>query len=110
MSESGSAVSFRDPAGFVYTRDGTLYRQVNTGFRDDFEQLLSSGLHDALVERGALVAYDEAGLDVAATPDAYRVIRPRRVPFVSYPYEWTFGQLKAAALLTLDVLAEALER
>src|SRR5688572_532938 len=29
--------SFRDPSGFVYTRDGTLYRQVNTCFQQSFE-------------------------------------------------------------------------
>jgi ribosomal protein L11 methylase PrmA len=31
------------------------------------------------------------------------------IPFVSYPYEWTFGMLKDAALLHLDLLAQALE-
>ena len=110
MIHPGSAVSFRDPAGFVYTRDGILYRQVNAAFRGDFDLLRSSGLYDALVERHALVRHDEAALELAASPDAYRVIRPERVPLVSYPYEWTFGQLKAAALLTLDVLREALDR
>jgi hypothetical protein len=40
----GSAVSFRDPAGFVFTRDGILYRQVNAAFRGDFDLLRSSGL------------------------------------------------------------------
>jgi hypothetical protein len=106
----GSAVSFRDPAGFVFTRDGILYRQVNAAFRGDFDLLRSSGLYDSLVERKALVRHDDAALELAASPDAARVIRPERVPLVSYPYEWTFGQLKAAALLTLDVLREALER
>ena len=110
MIDTGSAVSFRDPAGFVFTRDGILYRQVNTAFRGEFDLLRSSGLYDALVERNALVRHDEAALDLAASPDACRVIRPERVPLVTYPYEWTFGQLKAAALLTLDVLREALER
>jgi SAM-dependent methyltransferase len=38
---------------------------------------------------------------------AHAVIRPAEVDFVSYPYEWSFGMLKDAALLTLDVQAEA---
>jgi hypothetical protein len=31
------------------------------------------------------------------------------IPFVSYPYEWTFGMLKDAALLHLDLLQAALD-
>lgn len=37
------------------------------------------------------------------------VLRHERVPFVSYPYEWTFSQLQDAALLHLDLLIEALD-
>ena len=110
MTAPGSAVSFRDPAGFIFTRDGTLYRQVNAGFRDDFDLLIASGLHGALVDRGALIAHEEVDLSLAATADGYRVLRPERLPFVSYPYEWSFAQLKAAALLTLDVMVEGLGR
>jgi hypothetical protein len=32
-----------------------------------------------------------------------------RVPFLSYPYEWTFSMLKDAALLHLDLLEESLK-
>ncbi len=43
---------------------------------------------------------------VEPTPEdagAHAVIRTERIGFVSYPYEWTFGQLRDAALLTLDI-------
>ena len=30
--------------------------------------------------------------------DAYKILHPRQVPFISYSYDWSFGQLKAAAL------------
>jgi ribosomal protein L11 methylase PrmA len=102
--------SFRDPSGFVYTRDGTLYRQVNKVFGQEYDACVDSGLYDALTRDGLLVGHDAARADDAATPDAHAVIRPARVDFVSYPYEWSFGQLKDAALLTLDVQARALER
>ena len=49
-------------------------------------------------------------LDLAASPDAYRVIRPERIPFISYPYEWSFSQLQDAALTTLRIQELALER
>ena len=37
------------------------------------------------------------------------MIRPEPIDFVSYPYEWTFGELQDAALLTLDVQLAALD-
>lgn len=48
-------------------------------------------------------------VDLALTPDAHAVLAPERVPFISYPYEWCFGALRDAALLTLDVQVRALE-
>jgi hypothetical protein len=102
--------SFRDPSGFVYTRDGTLYRQVNTSFRDSFEAFIRSGLYEELVRDGLLIAHEQVGRELAATGDAHAVIRPERIDFISYPYEWSFGQLQDAAILTLDVQERALAR
>jgi hypothetical protein len=102
--------SFRDPSGFVYTRNGILYRQVNTVFRDRFEAFLSSGLYDELAGEGLLVSHRAADPALAATADAYAVLQPDRVEFISYPYEWSFGQLRDAALRTLELQERALAR
>jgi hypothetical protein len=98
--------SFRDPAGFVFERDGILYRQVNAVHREHFDHLMHSGLYEKLVASGLLVSHEEAG--DAVTADAYTVIRPERVGFVSYPYEWCFGEVKDAALATLEIQMAAL--
>ena len=100
--------SYRDPAGFVFERGGVLYRQINPAAREDYTALIESGLYAALAGRGDLVAHEEA--DVALSPDGrgFRVIRPERIGFVSYPYEWCFGQLKDAALLTLRLQKTAM--
>jgi len=100
--------SFRDPSGFVYRREGVLYRQINRVYRDNYERMMDSGLHRVLVERELLVPHTEVDLEYAATSDAYRVIRPEPIPFVSYPYEWSHSQLKDAALLTLEIQSLAL--
>src|SRR4030043_380085 len=52
--------SFRDPSGFLFEREGGLYRQVNRYYQDDYDLLLSSGLYKALTEQGLLVRHDEA--------------------------------------------------
>jgi ribosomal protein L11 methylase PrmA len=101
--------SFRDPSGFVFLEDGRVYRQVNRYYQEDFDHLVNSGLHHELVRDGMLIPHAEVGLQHAVTEDAYKVIRPQPIPFVSYPYEWCFSQLQAAALLTLSIQAKALE-
>jgi ribosomal protein L11 methylase PrmA len=102
--------SFRDPSGFVYTRSGVLYRQVNRVFQDEFEAVAGSGLYDELAGQRLLVAHESVSLDLAASPDATAVLRPEPVHFISYPYEWSFGQLRDAALLTLELQERALGR
>jgi hypothetical protein len=101
--------SFRDPSGCVFYRDGELYRQVNRSYQEDYDQLMQSGLHDSLVKDGLLVAHQEVDVSMRISDDAYVVIKPEPVPFVSYPYEWCFSQLKAAAELTLAVQQQALQ-
>lgn len=99
--------SFRDPAGVVFRRDGVLYRQVNAVHREDWERF-TGGLYQRLVDRGLLVAHEEVDVEPIG-PGAIAILRPEPIPFVSYPYEWSFGQLKDAALLTLDLQLAALD-
>ncbi|MCL6482359.1 MAG: SAM-dependent methyltransferase [Firmicutes bacterium] len=103
------AGSFRDPSGFLYERRGVLYRQINRIYQADYERLIGSGLYHRLVEQGWLVPHEEVAVEPADPESAWKVIRPERVPFVSYPYEWCFGQLRDAALLTLQIHRLALE-
>jgi hypothetical protein len=100
--------SFRDPSGFVFSHQGTLYRQINQSYREHFDRLIESGLCERLSSTGRMVSHEVSDIE-PLTDAAYLVIKPARVPFVSYPYEWSFGQLKAAALLTLDIQREAVE-
>lgn len=101
--------SFRDPSGFVFERNGALYRQVNRRYREDYDLLMQSGLYDTLVREGLLIPHEESAEPAPADDIAYKVIVPRRIPFVSYPYEWCFSQLKDAALATLAIQKKAFE-
>lgn len=100
--------SFRDPHGFVFVFDRTVYRQVNARYQRDYDKLISSGLYHDLVTSRLLVAHTDVTRDFTLSPDAYKVIRPQQLPFISYPYEWCFSQLKDAALTTLEILRRAL--
>lgn len=101
--------SFRDPSGFVFFRGGACYRQVNAPYREHYEHLMGSGLYAALARDGLLVPHEETREPPALPALAYKVLRPEAVPFISYPYEWCFSQLKDAALATLALQKRALE-
>jgi hypothetical protein len=102
--------SFRDPSGFVFTRSGVVYRQVNRVFQQEFEAVTGSGLYEELAGQRLIVRHEPVSLELAASDDAAVVLRPEPVHFISYPYEWSFGQLKDAALLTLELQERALSR
>jgi hypothetical protein len=101
--------SFRDPSGFLFWHQGVLYRQVNGAYQEHYDHLIASGLYRELLAAGLLIGHEECDLKLARIRAAYKIIRPALVPFISYPYEWCFSQLKDAALLTLDIQKKALE-
>ncbi len=101
--------SFRDPSGFIFTREETVYRQVNKSYQNDFDLLISSGLYQKLIDKKLLVSHDEVEIDSGQSELAYKIIRPEQIPFISYPYEWSFSQLKDAALTTLRMQGIALK-
>ncbi len=98
-----SAGSFRDPAGFIFERDGHLLRQINDAGRADYDHFMSSGLYQELADAGLLIPHTDTGGAPNRPGAAYKVIRPERVGFISYPYEWSFSQFKDAALTTLEI-------
>jgi ribosomal protein L11 methylase PrmA len=102
--------SFRDPCGFIFQRDESTLRQVNECYAADYDQLMMGGLYDELVGAGLLLAHEELPLGHGATEAAYKVLRPVQLPLVSYPYEWSFSQLRDAALVTLEIQRRALAK
>ncbi|UCF35352.1 MAG: class I SAM-dependent methyltransferase [Acidobacteriota bacterium] len=99
--------SFRDPSGHLFFREGLLYRQVNPSYSSNYDLLVSSGLYDQLVGKQLLVAHDEVDLPIEG---AYKFLRPELIPLISYPYEWSFSQLKDAALATLRIQELAIHK
>jgi hypothetical protein len=94
--------SYRDPSGYVFWRDGLPHRRIQPRFAAEWDAFSTSPFATTLVERGMVLGWEA----VTPTPEdagAHAVIKTERIGFVSYPYEWTFGQLKDAALLTLDI-------
>ena len=96
--------SYKDIDAQVCYVDGTLYREIKPSYFKNYDLLNNSGLYEKLTEQNLLVKHIEC--KELSTTSLF--IKPEKV-FISYPWEWSFSQLKDAALLTLDVLKTSLD-
>lgn len=102
--------SFRDPAGYLYYQNGTIFRKITPLGLPDYQYLMDSGLYDDLTRRRYLIRHEEISLLQDCSEINGKIIKPERIEFISYPYEWCFSQLKEAALLTLQIQELALTK
>jgi hypothetical protein len=110
---SVEAGSFRDPDSRVFYTDDGVCRALSEDGLADWRRLAQSGLYAELLAGERIVETEElsAGeVPAELTGQWAGVLRHASIPFVSYPYEWTFGMLKDAALLQLELLQAALAR
>lgn len=98
------SASFRDPSGFVFLDGGVYKRAVTPAGIPDYRQFIASGLYQELSEASLIVRHREEWAGSLLT------LVPEQIPYISYPYEWSFSQHKDAALLTLEIQRRALAR
>lgn len=103
--------SFRDPSGYAFSLDGEIFRTVSTMYKKNYDYLMSSGLYAKLASCKQLIPHDEmlsSAFEAEQTGSLYKILKPTLIPFISYPYEWCFSQLKDAAIATLKIELDAL--
>lgn len=103
--------SFRDPGGRVLVRGEEILRAIMPAAREQYRAAESAGVMRRMVEQGRLVDYEDITADAATLglPEAAAVLRHPKVPFISYPYEWSYSLLRDAALFHLDLQLQLLE-
>lgn len=114
MREPGS---FRDPAGHVFVVGSEVIRTVHPCAAGAFEHVLASGILDALAQRGLMIdtapvrgaGHQSSEFQGARGETPVYLLRHPTLPFISYAHEWTFAQLKDAALCHLDMQLAAME-
>jgi SAM-dependent methyltransferase len=113
------ASSFRDPGGLLVDIDERILRVVHKSGEPDLENFLASAAARALLKDGLLVNTERLGgscsqlLAVASEKvfqhsESDALFEHERIPFQSFPYEWTPEMLYAAARLTLDLAERVL--
>jgi hypothetical protein len=107
--------SFRDPSGQIFYKNNRVYRLVNKVYRENYDLFVKSGLKKTLEDKeyilkSKVVSLESLeGLKGLRVERVYKVLETEKIPFISYPYEWSFSQLQDAALLTLKIQNEALK-
>jgi len=109
-SVSREAGSYRDRNGAIFYRDGRILRAISAGALANWERLRAAPFYRRLTEQGRIVATERVeGVDVGEPNEHWAaMLSHARIPFISYPYEWSFGMLRDAALLHLDLMEAAL--
>ncbi len=101
--------SFRDPDSSLYYDSSYYYRHISPEYEKHYTHFINSGLKERLLKEGFILPFLEIIGDTSDSDVTSRVLRTDILPFVSYPYEWSFNQFKEAALLTLKINQIALE-
>ena len=105
--------SFRDRESRVFHREDGIFRGLSKRALTEWEMLSSTGFFPRLMAKEKLIQTER--IDSALMPKIDRdedwaaILRHQTIPFVSYPYEWSFGMLKDAALLQLELMQAALD-
>src|SRR5215472_15438233 len=104
--------SFRDPDGYIVQRAERIFRVILPAAAERWRQFVASGLAEELQSADLLIPtreLDPKSLEADfPAPSGALVVEHERIPFVSYPYEWTFEMLRDAALLQLRIMDRAL--
>ncbi len=105
--------SFRDRASRVFLRHGDIYRALTPQAQADWHRVSQLSFFKQLLSNGSVVRTRELSADEAAefelSSSTAAILQHDRIPFVSYPYEWSFSMLRSAAILHLEILTEAIE-
>lgn len=108
--------SFRDRDSRVVITDDAIYRALSPEGAADWSALAASPLLEQITSSGQLIGTREVDASVLGEgaellPSGIdKVLEHDRVPFVSYPYEWTFSMLQDAAKLQLDLGIAAIDQ
>jgi hypothetical protein len=101
--------SFRDPDSILEFDSEFYYRKMSINYLPHYLHFKSSGLKDKLVNEGYILPFEEIIDESPNIGFTNQVLKTEKIPFISYPYEWSFSQLRAAAIKTLKINLIALE-
>lgn len=108
MNNNPLSSSFRDNNGYVFEQNEIFYRQINRSYQENYDFFISSGLYAQLINSKLLITHEEIAVN-SCDINCYKILKPVQLNFITHPASWSFGMLKDAALLTLNIQIQALK-
>ena len=104
--------SFRDPAGRIFYYQGKVYRKLSSTGTKRINYLTKNGILKKLIDNNLIIkteVIEENQFGNLGLTKFDQILEHEKIPYLSYPYEWSFSQLKAAAIFHLDLQLFLLE-
>ena len=97
--------SFRDPAGKVFYYNDRIFRKLSLSGEERFQFVSKNNILHKSIEKKYLINTkildSNEKLNIGLKNEDL-ILEHDKVPYISYPYEWSFSQLKKAAIFHLD--------
>ena len=101
--------SYVDPNGFIFWSSGQLYRAINNDVAPFYEELIRSGYIEKLISENHLIDTEISDYKNDNLNNNL-ILKHRIIEPLNYCVEWSPLMLKDAALLTVELCIELLEK
>lgn len=106
--------SFRDRNGRVVRHENRIFRTLSDTAYQTISEMTKTGTLEMLMSENnlwpaTLKNADEVPKEIVDLSPSGRVLEHPEISFISHPYEWSFSQLKSAAITHLNLHLSALK-
>ena len=95
-------ISYKDTAARVVLKEGIYYRYIFNEYKKEYDNLMQSGLYEALKSKGYLISHSEINYEGGDT-NVYKLLVPEQIHFQSYPFCWSYTQWRKAIIAYLEI-------
>ena len=101
-------ISYKDTAARVVLKEGIYYRYIFNEYKKEYDNLMQSGLYEALKSKGYLISHSELNYE-GGDSTIYKQLLPEQIHFQSYPFCWSYTQWRKAIIVNLEINKIALK-
>lgn len=100
--------SYRDNFGRVFYHNNEVFRFISNQGLEEYETLKQNNIFENAIKEGYLIDFKELSSEEIKNFNNHnfnkntKILKIKKIDYISYGYEWTFSQLRDAAIHHLD--------
>ena len=113
MTLINDSSSFRDDAGQIFNFKNRIFRSIKNDYIENYNFIKNQDIYQILINKNLLInSWEPKDQDLTSQniDNVNKFLEHEKLENWSYPYEWTFSQLKKAAIFHLDFQLFLLEK